>query len=82
VVPVKSAGRIFVQPLRVLGAENAQRLQSRIAPLGAVQVMAASVNGTEMYRVRLGPLPNVEQADRMLTRVVASGYPGARIVVD
>jgi peptidoglycan lytic transglycosylase len=82
VVPVKSAGRIFVQAGAFSARENAQRLQSRIAALGAVQVMAASVNGTEMYRVRLGPLPNVEQADRVLTRVVASGYPGARIVVD
>jgi rare lipoprotein A len=82
VVPVKSAGRIFVQAGAFSARENAQRLQFRIAPLGAVQVMAASVNGSEMYRVRLGPLPNVEQADRVLTRVVASGYPGARIVVD
>jgi rare lipoprotein A len=82
VVPVKSAGRIFVQAGAFSARENAQRLQSRIAPLGAVQVVAASVNGTEMYRVRLGPLPDVEQADRVLTRVVASGYPGARIVVD
>jgi peptidoglycan lytic transglycosylase len=82
VVPVKSSGRIFVQAGAFSVRENAQRLQLRIAPLGAVQVTAASVNGTELYRVRLGPLPNVEQADRMLTRVVGSGYPEARIVVD
>jgi hypothetical protein len=37
--------------------------------------MTASVNGTAMYRVRLGPLPNVEQADQLLIRVVDSGYP-------
>jgi rare lipoprotein A len=35
-----------------------------------------------MYRVRLGPLLTVEQADQLLARIVDSGYPEARIVVD
>jgi peptidoglycan lytic transglycosylase len=82
VVPVKSSGRIFVQAGAFSVRDNAQRLQSRIAPLGSVQVVTASINGTEMYRVRLGPLPNVEQADQLLSRVVDGGYPEARIVVD
>jgi cell division septation protein DedD len=33
-----------------------------------------------MYRVRIGPVVNEEQAHRLLARVVESGYPGARIV--
>jgi rare lipoprotein A len=82
VVPVKSSGRIFIQAGAFSVLENAQRLQSRIAPLGSAQMMTASINGTEMYRVRLGPLPDVEQADQVLARVVDSGYPEARIVVD
>jgi peptidoglycan lytic transglycosylase len=36
----------------------------------------------QVYRVRLGPVNNVQQADRLLQRVVSSGYPGARIVTD
>jgi rare lipoprotein A len=82
VVPVKSTKRIFVQAGAFSLRENAQRLQSRISPLGSVQVMTASINGTEMYRVRLGPLLTVEQADQVLARIVDSGYPEARIVVD
>ncbi len=82
VVPVKSAGRIFVQAGAFSVRENAQRLQSRIAPLGSAQVTTASINGTTIYRVRLGPLPDVEQADQLLARVVDGGYPQARIVVD
>src|SRR6266446_9838451 len=82
VVPVKSSGRIFIQAGAFSVRENAQRLQSRIAPLGSAQVMTASINGTEMYRVRLGPLPDVEQADQLLARVVDGGYPEARIIVD
>lgn len=82
VVSVKSTRRIFVQAGAFSMRENAQRLQSRISPLGSVQVMTASINGTEMYRVRLGPLLTVEQADQLLARIVDSGYPEARIVVD
>jgi peptidoglycan lytic transglycosylase len=82
VVPVTSSGRIFIQAGAFSVRDNAQRVQSRIAALGSVRVMSASVKGIEMYRVRLGPLPSVEQADQLLARVVDSGYPEARIIVD
>jgi len=76
------SGRIFVQAGAFSVRDNAQRVQSRIAPLGSVQVMTASVKGIAVYRVRLGPVENVEQADRLLQRVVNSGYREARIVSD
>jgi rare lipoprotein A len=77
-----SAGRIFVQAGAFSMRDNAQRVEARIASLGMVRVMTASVNGIEVYRVRLGPLDSVEQADRLLSRVLDTGYPGARIVTD
>jgi rare lipoprotein A len=81
--PIESpAGRIFVQAGAFSVRDNAQRVQSRIAPLGSVQVMTASVKGIAVYRVRLGPVENAEQADRLLQRVVNSGYREARIVSD
>ena len=82
VVPPASSARIFLQAGAFSMRDNAQRLQARIAPLGSVQVMTASVRGIEMYRVRLGPVASVEEADQLLARVVGSGYPEARIVVD
>jgi rare lipoprotein A len=82
VVPVASSARIFVQAGSFSMRDNTQRLQARIASLGSVHVMTASVKGIEMYRVRLGPLANVEEADQMLARVVDWGYPEARIIVD
>ena len=45
-----------------------------------VQVVPAEVNGTALYRVRLGPVTNEAEADRLLNKVVGSGYPTARIV--
>jgi rare lipoprotein A len=35
-----------------------------------------------MFRVRLGPLTSVSDADALLEKVIASGYPDARVVVD
>ncbi|MBV9861671.1 MAG: septal ring lytic transglycosylase RlpA family protein [Alphaproteobacteria bacterium] len=81
-VPVKSSGRIFIQAGAFSLAENAQRVRSRIAGLGSAQVLPASIKGASIYRVRLGPVPTVEQADQLLIRVIGSGYPEARIVVD
>ncbi len=80
--PKGSSGGIFVQAGAFSMRDNAQRVQSRIAALGSVRVMTASINGIEVYRVRLGPLQSVELADRVLSRVVESGYPEARIVTD
>ncbi|MGA8549528.1 MAG: SPOR domain-containing protein, partial [Stellaceae bacterium] len=76
------SGRLYVQAGAFSLRDNAQRVQTRIAPLGMVRVMTVAVNGVQVYRVRLGPVENVEQADRLLQRVVSSGYPGARIVTD
>jgi rare lipoprotein A len=78
----RASGRIYVQAGAFSLRDNARRVGSRIARLGSVQVTAASINGVELYRVRLGPLENAQQADRLLARVVDSGCPGARIVSD
>ncbi len=77
-----SEGRIFVQAGAFLKRDNARRVESRIAPLGSVRVMTVAVNGLEVYRVRLGPVESRQQADRLLQRVVGSGYREARIVTD
>ena len=74
-VPVASSAHIFIQA-------GAFSVQSHIASSGSVQLITASIKGIEMYRVRLGPLASVEEADQLLARVVDSGYPEARIIVD
>ena len=75
-----TSGRIFIQAGAFAMPENAQRVRSRIAALGNVQVVPAQVNGTALYRVRVGPFANEAEADRLLSKVVDSGYPTARIV--
>ncbi len=78
----RPSGRLYVQAGAFSRRDNARRVQARIAQLGLVRVMGVAINGVQVYRVRLGPVNNVQQADRLLQRVVSSGYPGARIVTD
>ena len=78
----EASGRLFIQAGAFSVRDNARRVQTRIQHLGSVEVTAASVHGVEMYRVRLGPLADVHEADSLLARVVSSGYPAARIVGD
>src|SRR5580700_9960664 len=79
-VSTAASGRIFVQAGAFAMPENAQRVRARIASLGNIQVVQTVVNGTPLYRVRLGPVANPAEADRLLSKVVGSGYPTARVV--
>jgi rare lipoprotein A len=78
----RPAGSFYVQAGAFAVRENAQRVRSRVAGLGNVELTIATVNGTEIYRVRLGPVASADEAGRLLARVVDSGYPSARIVGD
>jgi rare lipoprotein A len=78
----RPSGRIYVQAGAFAVRDNAQRVRERIAGLGSVAVTTVSVDGIEVYRVRLGPVDSTAEADRLLARVVNSGYPEARIVGD
>lgn len=76
----RNAGRIFVQAGTFAVPENAQRVRARIAALGSVEIVRSAARGTELYRVRLGPVASEAAAARLLGKVVDSGYPGARVV--
>lgn len=76
----RSSGRIFIQAGAFAVPENAQRVRTRIASLASTEVVRALVNGAALYRVRLGPVASEADAKRLLSRVVDSGYPGARVV--
>ncbi len=81
VVPVKPT-QIYVQAGAFTKSDNAWRLKGRLDPLGAVKVTGVRSQGVDLYRVRLGPMANVDEADALLARVVDSGVSEARIVVD
>jgi rare lipoprotein A len=80
-VPVRPT-QIYIQAGAFTNQGNATRLRAKLATLGTTAVTPISVDGQRFYRVRLGPIASVEQADAMLDRVVGAGVPQARIVVD
>jgi rare lipoprotein A len=77
-----SPSRIFIQAGAFLRYDNATRLRARLASLGRAKITTAQINEQEFFRVRLGPLVSVPEADRVLARIIANGIKGARIIVD
>ncbi|HEV2678006.1 MAG TPA: septal ring lytic transglycosylase RlpA family protein [Aliidongia sp.] len=79
--PVKPT-HIYVQAGAFSLGDNATRMKARLSGLGDVSVTGARVNGIDVYRVRLGPIGSVDEADQVLARAVGAGATEAKIVVD
>ena len=73
---------LFVQAGAFTDHGNATRLAERLSALGPARITSAVVEGVEFFRVRIGPLADVEEADDMLDGVYRIGLLEARIVVD
>lgn len=73
---------IFVQAGAFSQVANAVRLRARLSALGNVQIAKALVGDTDFYRVRLGPMASVDQADQTLELLLNNGYNDARVVVE
>lgn len=80
VLPVKPS-QIYVQAGAFASMERAWSLKTRLDQLGKATISDAKVNGMLVYRVRVGPVATVEQADALLDKV-ATTSPDARIVVN
>ena len=81
-MPVTGHNQIYVQAGAFSVMENATKLQKKLASLGKVEVSNTIVNGTKFYRVRIGPVPDVNSADSLVKRVEWKGSVHARIVID
>lgn len=81
-MPVTSTN-IYVQAGAFGQHDNAQRLGQKLQSFGvASHILPVSYQGRTLYRVRLGPVKNVPEADILLKRVLASGHSDALIIVD
>ncbi|KIL98858.1 Rare lipoprotein A precursor [Paramagnetospirillum magnetotacticum MS-1] len=80
-VPVHPTS-IYVQAGSFGRHDNANRMVARLSKLGKAQLQQVQVQGKTLFRVRLGPMSSVEEADRTLDSVVAAGAEDARVVVD
>lgn len=79
---VSGANQIYIQAGAFANHENATRLQHQLSALGTARVTETMVKGTKFYRVRVGPVRDVAQADALIAKVTRSGVQGARTVVE
>lgn len=80
--PVSSAalaGR-FIQAGAYSSRSGAEQVRAELATLGPALLVPVTVNGQELYRVRLGPLDDGATTDTLLARVRAAGYPDAVLI--
>lgn len=80
-MPVTRTG-IYVQAGSFGVESNARALGTRLAAYGRAEVYPAMINGQQFFRVRLGPIGNVGEADELLARLVHGGHNDAIIVVE
>ena len=81
-VPTPSVNRLFVQAGAFADFANASRVRTSLSKFGASWVEKAKVGNRDFYRVRIGPLQTLDNADAVLARLLSAGFPKARIVVD
>lgn len=81
ILPVSPTG-IYVQAGAFSRLENALRMRDRVFDMGPTQISRFAVSGSEIYRVRIGPLQTVEIADATLSQVVGAGVDGAQLIVE
>lgn len=73
---------MFVQAGAFTNPENARRLRESLSPFGEVHTTRVSVDGANVYRVRIGPVSTTENAELLLDQVIGAGHIDARLIVE
>jgi len=80
-MPVR-ATNIYVQAGAFLRRDNAVRLGARLSVFGPTSITETQNGQRRFFRVRLGPVADVADADRLLATLLQNGHSDARVVVD
>lgn len=73
---------IYVQAGSFGNSANAERFAQTLSSIGRTLVQPVFVQGRNYYRVKIGPLKDVPEADTVLQRLAAVGRNDAIVVVD
>lgn len=82
--PARPVG-LYLQVGAFVSRNNAEQLRSRLSgePLPPARVQEASdVTNTPIYRVRIGPISSVDEADRLAAQLGALGLGTPHVVID
>jgi len=76
-------GGFYIQVGAFSQLVNAQNMYEKLGPLGnLVQIREAMIDGTRLYRVRIGPLNDVTMADRIVSNLGTYGINEHQITLD
>jgi rare lipoprotein A len=75
---------LFLQVGAFKSRDNAVRLEKRLqsSGLGEIHIQEASNPAGPLYRVRIGPLATVDDADRISSNLVSLGIRDTRVIID
>lgn len=82
IVAVDATPNVFIQAGAFSLYDNANRARVQLSYLGSVVVQEYTRSDTPLFRVRLGPVTDEAELERLLVSVIAAGYGDAHIVVD
>ncbi len=82
IVSVPSQSRLFIQAGAFTQYDNANKLRARLSLIGKAKIYQVRVVDQPFFRVRLGPIASVSEADNLLNNVIGAGMKDAKIVVD
>jgi rare lipoprotein A len=74
--------RAFVQAGAFADGENASRAGSKLSHLAPVVITYGGLDGRNLYRVRLGPLPSSQQAHEVLAEVARAGFADSKVIME
>jgi len=82
--PAAAAPALFVQAGAFSDPANAERLAEKLRSggYGKVTVRDDQIAGRRMYRVRIGPVPNVAEFDRVVAALERAGINDAHLALD
>jgi rare lipoprotein A len=77
------ASTFFIQVGAYARPENAESIAHKLRAEGIDHVITLAPGGSQtLERVRIGPIASVQQFDALIARLLALGYPNARLAQD
>lgn len=82
IVSVPPDSRLYIQAGAFTQYDNANKMRARLSLIGQANIFQVRVVNQPFFRVRLGPIASVSEADDLLNTVIGAGMKDAKIVVD
>ncbi len=85
--PTTSANKeasLYLQVAAFSNSQNAETLRTRLQDMttSSIHVSRATKEQQDIYRVRIGPIQNISEADRMSKLLASKGLGEPRVIID